>query len=99
MLTTRSSRGARSPTSTNAAEQRKASSAYAASFLEEFVDGSPWAHLDIAGTAWGQDNRDYVGKGATGWGVRLLVDLARDLGTALLGSSRAWTSNSPPSSS
>ena len=64
----------------NASEVRKASSAYAASFLEEFVDGKPWAHLDIAGTAWDQDNRDYVGKGATGWGVRLLVELARDLG-------------------
>jgi leucyl aminopeptidase len=64
----------------NAAEVRKASSAYAASFLEEFVDGKPWAHLDIAGTAWDQDNRDYVGKGATGWGVRMLVELARDPG-------------------
>jgi leucyl aminopeptidase len=62
---------------TNASEQRKASSAYAASFLEEFVGGKPWAHLDIAGTAWDQDNRDYVGKGASGWGVRLLVDLAQ----------------------
>jgi leucyl aminopeptidase len=61
----------------NASEQRKASSAYAASFLEEFVDGTPWVHLDIAGTAWDQDNREYVGKGATGWGVRLLVELAR----------------------
>ena len=64
----------------NASEARKAASAYAASFLEEFVDGKPWAHLDIAGTAWDQDNRDYVGKGATGWGVRMLVELARDLG-------------------
>jgi leucyl aminopeptidase len=61
----------------NVSEQRKASSAYAASFLEEFVDGRPWAHLDIAGVAWDQDNRDYVGKGASGWGVRLLVDFAR----------------------
>ena len=66
----------------NAAEVRKASSSYAASFLEEFVDGKPWAHLDIAGTAWDQDNRDYVGKGASGWGVRLLVELTRDLGAS-----------------
>jgi leucyl aminopeptidase len=64
----------------NVSEQRKASSAYAASFLEEFVDGKPWAHLDIAGVAWDQDNRDYVGKGASGWGVRLLVELARRQG-------------------
>ncbi len=62
---------------TNVSDQRKAASAYAASFLEEFVDGRPWAHLDIAGTAWGQDNRDYVGKGASGWGVRMLVELVR----------------------
>ena len=61
----------------NVSEARKASSAYAASFLEEFVDGTPWAHLDIAGVAWDQDNRDYVGKGASGWGVRFLVELAR----------------------
>ena len=64
----------------NVSEARKASSAYAASFLEEFVDGKPWAHLDIAGVAWDQDNREYVGKGASGWGVRLLVDLVRGLG-------------------
>ena len=63
----------------NAAEVRKASSAYAAAFLSEFVDGKPWVHLDIAGVAWDQDNRDYVGKGASGYGVRLLVELARTL--------------------
>ena len=54
----------------------------------------PWAHLDIAGTAWDQDNRDYVGKGATGWGVRLLVELARSRRPA---SCREWTSTSPTS--
>jgi leucyl aminopeptidase len=61
----------------NASESRKAGTIYAASFLEEFVDGKPWAHLDIAGTAWDM-GREYVGKGATGFGVRLLVALARD---------------------
>ncbi|MGH2991338.1 MAG: leucyl aminopeptidase [Solirubrobacterales bacterium] len=59
----------------NASEKRKASTIYAASFLEEFVDGVPWVHLDIAGTAW-DVGREYVGKGATGYGVRLLVALA-----------------------
>jgi leucyl aminopeptidase len=63
---------------TNAAAKRKASTIYAASFLEEFVDGKPWVHLDIAGTAW-DVGRAYVGNGPTGYGVRLLVSLARDL--------------------
>jgi leucyl aminopeptidase len=63
---------------TNAASKRKASTIYAGSFLEEFVDDVPWAHLDIAGTSW-DTGREYVGNGATGFGVRLLVRLARDL--------------------
>jgi leucyl aminopeptidase len=62
----------------NASEKRKASTIYAASFLEEFVHDKPWAHLDIAGTAW-DVGREYVGKGATGFGARLLVELAREL--------------------
>src|SRR5687768_8262952 len=61
---------------TNASAKRKAGTIYAASFLEEFVDGRPWVHLDIAGTAW-DVGREYVGKGATGFGVRLLVEMAR----------------------
>ena len=63
---------------TNASSKRKASTIYAGSFLEEFVDGKPWVHLDIAGTAW-DVGREYVGKGPTGFGVRLLVELARSL--------------------
>jgi leucyl aminopeptidase len=59
---------------TNAAAKRKASTIYAGSFLEEFVDGVPWAHLDIAGTAW-DTGREYFGKGPSGFGVRLLVQL------------------------
>ena len=62
----------------NTAAQRKASTIYAGSFLEEFVDAVPWVHLDIAGTAW-DTGREYMGKGGTGFGVRLLVRLARDL--------------------
>jgi leucyl aminopeptidase len=61
---------------TNASAKRKAGTIYAGSFLEEFVDGQPWVHLDIAGTAWDM-GREYVGKGPTGFGVRLLIDLAR----------------------
>lgn len=45
-------------------------------FLEEFVgDGIAWAHLDIAGPAWGNDAHDEVPKGGTGFGVRTLTRL------------------------
>jgi leucyl aminopeptidase len=60
---------------TNASDQRKAMSIYAAEFLRQFVDDRPWVHMDIAGTAWGL-GRDYVGKGASGFGLRTLVALA-----------------------
>jgi leucyl aminopeptidase len=63
---------------TNASEKRKAGTIYAGSFLEEFVDGTPWAHVDIAGTAW-DVGRPYTGDAASGYGVRLLVELARRL--------------------
>ena len=61
---------------TNASEQRKAMSIYAAEFLRQFVADRPWVHVDIAGVAWGM-TREYVGNGASGWGVRMLVELAR----------------------
>ena len=60
----------------NVTEQRKASSITAAEFLRRFVGDTPWAHLDIAGTAWDVD-RPYAAKGGSGFGVRLLVELAR----------------------
>ena len=50
-----------------------------AAFLQNFVAETPWAHLDIAGSAWDL-GRAYVGKGASGYGVRLLVELARSYG-------------------
>ncbi|MBM3860853.1 MAG: leucyl aminopeptidase [Verrucomicrobia bacterium] len=46
----------------------------AAAFLAKFVGDTPWAHLDIAGTAWTTEEHPYLGKGATGFGVRLLLD-------------------------
>jgi leucyl aminopeptidase len=46
-------------------------------FLQEFTDGAPWAHLDIAGTARAAADDGYVTRGGTGWGVRTLVELAR----------------------
>ena len=49
----------------------------AGAFLEKFVD-RPWVHLDIAGTAYTESSQPYCSKGATGVGVRLLVQLVRD---------------------
>jgi len=63
----------------NAPEARKAGTIMGASFLANFVGETPWAHLDIAGSAWDL-GRAYVGKGASGYGVRLLVELARSYG-------------------
>jgi len=60
----------------NLGKKRKAGTITAASFLGEFVGQTPWAHLDIAGSAW-DIGREYVGNGANGFGVRLLVELAR----------------------
>jgi len=60
----------------NAPEARKAGSITAAEFLRRFVGDTPWAHLDIAGTAW-DTGRAYAAKAGSGFGVRLLVELAR----------------------
>jgi leucyl aminopeptidase len=60
----------------NAPEARKAGSIVGAAFLSNFVGEVPWAHLDIAGSAWDL-GRAYAAKGASGYGVRLLVELAR----------------------
>jgi leucyl aminopeptidase len=48
----------------------------AAAFLREFSGGLPWAHLDIAGTAWAESKEPYQLKGATGVAVRTLIELA-----------------------
>lgn len=48
----------------------------AAFFLQNFVDDVPWVHLDIAGTAFDVPDRPYYRRGATGAGLRLLVELA-----------------------
>ncbi|MFT8243134.1 leucyl aminopeptidase [Roseomonas sp. BN140053] len=51
---------------------RPGGSITAAQFIQRFVDGCPWAHLDIAGTAWSSKDQPTTPKGATAWGVRLL---------------------------
>ncbi|MEL7738386.1 leucyl aminopeptidase [Citromicrobium bathyomarinum] len=59
---------------------REAGSITAAQFLKRFIkDGMPWAHLDIAGMAWSNKPGATYGKGATGYGVRLLDQYVRDV--------------------
>jgi len=60
----------------NAVENRKAGSITAAEFLHRFTGDVPWAHLDIAGTAW-DTGRAYAPKGGSGMATRLLLELAR----------------------
>ena len=48
----------------------------AALFLQEFVAGKPWVHIDIAGTAQSWTASKWRNKGTTGFGTRLLIDLA-----------------------
>jgi leucyl aminopeptidase len=55
---------------------RPAAAITAALFLKEFTGGLPWAHIDIAGTAWADDARPFMPKGATGVAVRTLAELA-----------------------
>lgn len=56
----------------NVGSGRGAGSITAAQFLQRFVNNVPWAHLDIAGMAWDKKEKPLSGKGATGFGVRLL---------------------------
>ena len=58
----------------NVAEKHGAGSITAALFLQQFVEKTPWAHIDIAGTVFTKKAYTYNNAGATGFGVRLLVD-------------------------
>ena len=49
----------------------------AAMFLKEFAEETPWIHLDIAGTAWMDDNKAWIAKGPSGIAVRSLVEFVR----------------------
>jgi leucyl aminopeptidase len=51
----------------------------AAMFLKEFVADTPWIHLDIAGTAWLEDNKAWMAKGPSGVAVRSIVEFTKDL--------------------
>jgi leucyl aminopeptidase len=57
---------------------RAGGSITAAAYLQKFVGDTPWAHLDIAGTAWEYTKKSYVPKGPSGIGVRLLLHFIRN---------------------
>jgi leucyl aminopeptidase len=65
----------------NSSLLRQATPIYAARFLQQFAGDGPWAHLDMAGTGYLEHGRDdyYPMLGATGFGVRLVAELVRDL--------------------
>jgi leucyl aminopeptidase len=50
----------------------------AAMFLKEFVDDTPWIHLDIAGVAWMEENKSWIAKGPSGIAVRSLIEFVRE---------------------
>jgi leucyl aminopeptidase len=57
---------------------RMAGAIVAGIFLKQFVPGEvPWAHLDIAGTAWTDKDMGATPRGASGFGIRTLFELAR----------------------
>ncbi len=57
----------------------KASASVGGIFLQKFVEDTPWAHIDIAGTAYLEKGSGYNSNGATGFGVRLLADFFKNL--------------------
>jgi len=52
----------------------------AAMFLKEFAEDTPWIHLDIAGTAWMEDQKPWIAKGPSGIALRSLVNFVKDFG-------------------
>lgn len=68
---------------------REAGACTAAAFLQAFAGDLPWAHIDIAGTAWSNDARADLAKGSTGVMVRTLTELAI--------MSESWSSDTPDS--
>jgi leucyl aminopeptidase len=63
----------------NVSAGRNAGTIMGAVFLKNFVDKTPWAHIDIAGTSWYSKPRGYKPKHATGFGVRLFIDLLKQM--------------------
>jgi leucyl aminopeptidase len=63
---------------------RDGGSITAAAYLQNFVDDVPWAHLDIAGTAWDFTEKSYIPKGPSGIAVRTLIELIRSWKNGIL---------------
>ncbi len=63
----------------NVSATRNAGTILGGIFLKSFLKKTPWAHIDIAGTAWYSKHRGYRPKYATGFGVRLFVELIKKL--------------------
>ncbi|MDR3237621.1 MAG: leucyl aminopeptidase family protein [Spirochaetia bacterium] len=58
----------------NTASEKNSGTIHGAAFLKNFVGNIPWAHIDIAGTAWNTKARGYRPENATAFGIRLIVD-------------------------
>ncbi|KPJ96563.1 MAG: hypothetical protein AMJ53_00290 [Gammaproteobacteria bacterium SG8_11] len=63
----------------NTSKESGAGAITAAAFLKQFIGNTRWAHIDIAGTAWGMAERSYRPKGATGFGVKLLYHWLKNI--------------------
>ncbi len=70
---------------------RKAGTITAAAFLKEFADDVSWVHLDIAGTAWGDDAKPYRAKGPTGIAIRTLINFVERASNPTAGQGDAGT--------
>ena len=62
----------------NKSSEKNAGTIHGAAFLKSFINNIPWAHIDIAGTAWNSKPRGYRPKNATGYGVRLIVEFLKE---------------------
>ena len=63
----------------NISSGRGGGASIGAAFIREFTDDTPWVHLDIAGTAWLDEQKPWAAKGPTGVAVRTLVELAMNM--------------------
>jgi leucyl aminopeptidase len=62
----------------NMSSEKNSGTIHGAAFLKNFVGETPWAHIDIAGTAWYTKQRGYRPRNATAYGLRLITDLLKN---------------------